>query len=105
VFPAVALTQVATRVKLVEARSGYIVLNTQFPWVELHVAWVSNQWFENFAVRLFDVQLGLQQSQVVEVPMAIWPEHPVMKSALAVVAYKPRKSVVLTAQHPPNTVS
>jgi hypothetical protein len=60
VFPAVALTQVATRVKLVEARSGYIVLNTQFPWVELHVAWVSNQWFENFAVRLFDVQLGLQ---------------------------------------------
>jgi hypothetical protein len=43
------------------------------------------------------------QSQVVEVPMAIWPEHLVMKSALAVVA-KPSTVAVLTAQQPPNTV-
>jgi len=58
VFPVAALTQVAASVELVEARSGYIVLNTQFSAEALKFAWVSNQWFENSGVGLFDAQLG-----------------------------------------------
>lgn len=57
-FPVIALTQIAASAELVEARSGYIVLNTQFPAAALNFAWVSNQWFENFGVGLFDAQLG-----------------------------------------------
>lgn len=103
-FPAAALAQIAASVKLVEARSGYIVLNTQFPSEALKFAWVSNQWFENFGVGFSMLSWGAtHQSQVVEVPMAIWPEQLVMKSALAVVA-SPRTVAVLTAQQPPNTV-
>jgi hypothetical protein len=104
VFPAVALTQIAASVELVKARSGYIVLNTQFAAAALKFAWVSNQWFENFVLEFSMLSWGAtHQSQVAEIPMAIWPEQLVMKSALAVVA-SPRTVAVLTAQQPPNTV-
>lgn len=67
-FPAVFWTQVAPSVRLVEARSGYIVLNIQFPRVELATA----RMFSRLKIQTqASVRISTHQSQVVEVPIAI----------------------------------
>ena len=74
-FPAVFWAQVAASVRLVDARSGYIVSNIQFPKVALAMA-------SMFSCLKIHIQTGLgmgtYQSQLVEVPNAVRPEHAVI---------------------------